>query len=380
MASIHRDKRGGSIYYCAYRLPNGKRVYRSTGTPVFQFALQFARNMDEAYHKAKLGRLTAEYLLQSYDEYCELVTGQRLKIVTVEEWAQRWLSERQKTKRASATFQKYEKTIRSFLDSLKDRAALNIKLLSDEDVIKFRDKLSKDGLATRTVNGNLSTLRTCISEAHALGYTSINVVSAVANLPEAQDGEITRQPFTLEQAKAIFYAAEGDWKGMCMVGLYVGARLRDAANLRWENIDLQKKQIRFRQRKTRKEVTIVMHEALHDFLLGLPAPDSEKEFLFPSLAGKATGGACGLSAAFAAIMKRAGVSGEVKEGKPGGNSLRSLSFHSYRHSLTSWLANAGVPVELRQQFTGHSSARQNQDYTHFEDAAMRAAIEKLPGM
>ena len=32
-----------------------------------------------------------------------------------------------------------------------------------------------------------------------------------------------------------------------------------------------------------------MHEALHEFLLELPAPDNGKSFLFPSLAGKDTG-------------------------------------------------------------------------------------------
>jgi hypothetical protein len=43
--------------------------------------------------------------------------------------------------------------------------------------------------------------------------------------------------------------------------------------------------------KTRQRIKIPMHDALHDFLLGLPAPDSGKAFLFPSLAGKSTGGA-----------------------------------------------------------------------------------------
>ena len=42
------------------------------------------------------------------------------------------------------------------------------------------------------------------------------------------------------------------------------------------------------------------------------------------------------------------------------------------------MANAGVPVEVRQKFTGHASAEMNQHYTHHEIETLRAAVEKLP--
>jgi len=44
------------------------------------------------------------------------------------------------------------------------------------------------------------------------------------------------------------------------------------------------------------------------------------------------------------------------------------------------MANAGVPVEVRQKFTGHASAEMNQTYTHHEIDTLRAAIEKLPAL
>jgi integrase len=116
--------------------------------------------------------------------------------------------------------------------------------------------------------------------------------------------------------------------------------------------------------------------------LELPAPDSGKAFLFPSLAGKRTGGKTGLSMAFKGIMGRARVRGEVARERTGekGRSVNTLTFHSFRHTLTSIMANAGVPVEVRQKFTGHASAEMNQHYTHTEIATLRGAIEKLPGL
>jgi integrase len=156
--------------------------------------------------------------------------------------------------------------------------------------------------------------------------------------------------------------------------------MKDVANLRWESVDLQSKWISFKAGKTRQRIKIPMHDSLHDFLLELPAPDSAKAFLFPSLAGKSTGGKSGLSMAFSRLMERAKVYGETVRERTGekGRSVNSLSFHSLRHTLVSLMANAGVPVEVRQKFTGHASAEMNQHYTHHEIETLRAAVEKLP--
>jgi integrase len=56
------------------------------------------------------------------------------------------------------------------------------------------------------------------------------------------------------------------------------------------------------------------------------------------------------------------------------------SGYSFRHALTIIMANAGVPVEVRQKFTRHASAEMNQHYNHHEIATLRAAIEKLPAL
>ena len=121
-------------------------------------------------------------------------------------------------------------------------------------------------------------------------------------LPENTDPG--RQPSNVDQVKALLSAASGDWKGAIMFALYTGARLADVGNMRWESADLQNKWISFKVGKTKQRLKPPMHDALHDFLLELAAPDTGKAFLFPSLAGKSTGGNSGLSMAFSRIMER----------------------------------------------------------------------------
>jgi integrase len=81
-------------------------------------------------------------------------------------------------------------------------------------------------------------------------------------------------------------------------------------------------------------------------------------------------------------MAKAGVASGTLREKAGkyGRKVAERSFHSLRHSYVTALSAAGVAVELRQKLAGHSSESQSLLYTHPEFAALRSAIEKLPGL
>jgi integrase len=186
-----------------------------------------------------------------------------------------------------------------------------------------------------------------------------------------------REIFTLTQVAKLVRSAPGDWSGAILLGYYTGARLSDVANMRWDAIDWRNKVIRFTPSKTKKPVTIPLHQDLERELLKSAGIGSAP--IFPSLVGGITGGKTGLSGRFAAIMKKAGIEG--KRLKPGGVRTRSsLSFHSLRHSFNSAMANAGVAQELRQKLTGHASAEMNAQYTHHELEPLRAAVAAIPSL
>ena len=380
MASLHKDPRGKSpFWYCAYRLPNGKRTFRSTKLTDRKAADEFCRRLEYASHESKAGRLIENRARELISEIVEHATGEPLRTYTAEDWLHEWLQGKEATK-AEGTFLKYENAINGFLTSIGNRAKFNVNQIAPRDVLRFRDAQILHGKNPSTTNDQVKIVRMAFTSARKLDYITHNPAEAVEMLPE--NAETAKQPFDIEQVKALLAAAAGDWKGAIMIALYTGARLQDVANMRWESVDLQNNWISFRAGKTKQRLKLPMHEALRDFLLELPTADTSKAFLFPSLAGKGTGGRSGLSMAFARIMQRAKVRGEVTRERAGkaGRTVNSLSFHSFRHTLTSIMANAGVPLEVRQQFTGHASAEMNQHYTHHEIATLRAAIEKLPAL
>jgi integrase len=378
MASVHKDPRGKSPYwYCAYRLPNGKRTFRSTKLTDRKAAEEFCRKLEYASHESKAGRLTEARARELISEIVEQTTGEPLLNYTADEWFCEWLKGKQATK-AEATSLKYSNAVNCFLASLGARAKLNVNQIAPRDVHRFQQGEIEAGKHPSTCNDHVKIARMAFTSARKLGYITHNPADAVEALPV--DSESPKQPFTLEQIKALLRHAEGDWKGVIMVTLYTGMRLKDVANLRWENVDLPNKWISFKAGKTRQRIKIPMHDALYDFLIELPAPDTGNAFLFPSLAGKRTSGKSGLSQMFKRVMEQAKVRGEIVRERQGesGRSVSTLSFHSLRHTLVSLMANAGVPVEVRQKFTGHASAEMNQHYTHHEIATLRAAVEKLP--
>jgi integrase len=192
------------------------------------------------------------------------------------------------------------------------------------------------------------------------------------------DSESTRRPFTVEEIQALLRSSEGDWHGAILVALYTGARLHDAANLRWESVDLDGRWISYKASKTRQRIKVPMHDALYRWLKkqirGIKAAP-----LFPELCGKSTSV---LSREFTKVMSRANVHGEIVRDRQGdsGRLVSSLGFHSLRHSYASMMANRGVSEEVRMKLAGHLSPDVHAGYTHHEAAVLRAAIAQLPAL
>src|SRR5260370_40264217 len=114
MASIHKDPRGKSpFWYCAYKLPNGKRVFRSTRCRDKKEAKAFCEKLAEASERAKTDRLTDDRARELISEISEVSTGKPLASYTAKAWFEDWL--KLKKAKSPKTLARYEQVVRDFL-------------------------------------------------------------------------------------------------------------------------------------------------------------------------------------------------------------------------------------------------------------------------
>jgi integrase len=398
MATLTKDSHERSPYWiCCYTAADGRRLKKSTKQTDRTKALEVCLALERAEGMAAQGTLTETRARELIGEVLERTSGDSLPFYTTEGWLRDWLRGKEVSK-SKNTHLKYSHTIESFIKGVGGRARLNIAAITPKDIESFRDAQIVSGKHPNTVRYLVKQLRIPFNAARRQGIITHNPAESV-ELPgkaKNEDGaEATRDVFAPKQVKALMNAAVirergkpvfdagEEWRGAILYAYFTGARLQDVANVTWSAIDLPAKTITYRAKKTGKLVTIPIHPELENYLLELAAPDSGKAFVFPKLAGRGTGGRSGLSMTFSRIMARAHVAGEVmhKPKKGGrGRTVRTLTFHSLRHSFNSAMANAGVSQEIRMKLTGHVSAEMNKGYTHHELEPLRAAVRAIPSI
>jgi integrase len=197
-----------------------------------------------------------------------------------------------------------------------------------------------------------------------------------------------REGFTLEEARAILAAAEGEGQAPLFAFiLYTGLRLGEALGLRWSDVDLEAGRVTVRHnrvlvgsrmvegtpKRARSVRTLALLGGAVEALRRQKAQQAEarlaageawrdEDRVFSTRDG---GGliASNVNRTFRRIRERAGV--------------RNLPPHSLRHATASILLAAGVPVAVAAKMMGHSVAMFCEIYADLlveatHDAARRA--------
>ncbi|MEK7949843.1 tyrosine-type recombinase/integrase [Luteolibacter soli] len=361
--------------------------------------------LSEAADAAARGELSEARAREIIAKMAEASTGEALRFYTVRSWAADWLSSKT-TGTKEATGRRYKTSIDAFLSFIATKADGRLEGLTKADVRGFRDSL-RTGRSAATVNFYMADVSGMLRAAVREGLLLASPAAALGKLPE--DDSLERETFTIAEVGRLVEAAGGqewqdkvysrsrdmekaaarsrDWQGLILAGFYTGARLGDCAGLTWSNVDLASGVLSFMPAKTsrkKKKLQIPLHPRLKTYLLEIK-PEIAKGPVFPCLHSRSVAGKTGLSGHFGAIAEAAGVDRRTvreatkdKKGKVVQRSVQARTFHSLRHSLTSQLANADVPEEIRMRITGHKSKETHQGYTAIERQTLARAVEKLP--
>jgi integrase len=266
----------------------------------------------------------------------------------------------------------------------------------------------------KKIMGSLSSL---LADAHEAGYVAQNVVRSLTSRKKKRSKAEQRRKLrvgvdipTPAEVKAIVGKLEGRWRPLIMTALFTGLRASELRGLRWEDVDLEKRELHVRQRADRyNEIDAPKSEAgerpvpLPPMLVSvlrewkLACPKGNLGLVFPNGAGHVENQGNIVNRGLVPALIAAGVCTITKDGKgevvldDKGEPVRVAKYtglHALRHFFASWCINRKVdgglelPGKVVQERLGHSTIAMTMDtYGHLfprgDDAAELAAAERL---
>lgn len=374
MASVHK-KKGSKYWFGAFTLPNGRRLLRSTKMTDRKRAQRIADEWDEAF-RAKVAAKQSQRVITAIHKE---LTGGAIPNRSFRQYAATWMSAKvQETSKSTQTF--YRAVIKSFETFLEGRSDVDLIEISAEEILAYRTSMA-GVVSGRTINHRLKVLRMIFGQAKADGFITDNTAEAVKAVRDVSKN--TRRPFTVDELRAILSVADDEWRSLILFGLYTGQRLGDLGVLTWQNIDTVSWTLRLTTRKTGRIQLVPIALTLREFVEKLDRPTDLKTPLHPRAFAdiQKYSRASTISQDFHNLMARAGlVEKKVhrKGATTGPRSISEISFHSLRHTATSWLKESGAGSAVVQDIVGHESAAISQIYTHITDDAKREALNRLP--
>jgi integrase len=376
--SIHRNPRSPrGVWYAYYRLADGRRVSRSTGTRDRTKARIIAEAWAAAEDAVADGTGTKERIEEILAETLKRVGIQSVERITVGAWLDDWLASKEQVSAATRTA--YTQTTREFKAYLGPQGIKRrLETIGEADIRGFVGGLRRDGRSAGTINKIVRQhLSIPFEKARKLGKIRFNPVMTTD--PEKVE-TVTKHTFSADQVAGMVAVADQDWSGAILFAYGTDARLQDVANLRWSSLDLEVGIVSFTERKTNRKAVIGLHADFLDWITAQSVPEAPAAFVFPTLANRSTSGRAGLSKTFAGLMDLAGIASvEIRHANTGkGRALRALSFHSFRSGAATAVFNGAALKEITRRVTNHAASGVVDRYIHHDIEAIRAATALIP--
>ena len=327
--SIYK-RNNSKFYYCEITI-NGKTVIRSTKTTKKSLALRFESQLRETlYSQQVLGEKPTIKLADAILEYS-------------------------RTKQGSVSQQNLNTQIRALNTQVCRVYPLNNELhgLNGGHLTRLITLRRQDGVSEGTIRLMLTTLKGVVNWSKSAGYLHPDNLA----IPKIRvNNQRTRILTDEEESKLLALLKSNnnpDDYDLVVLLLDSAARLNEIQQLRWDNVYLEKGEIRLWRTKTRTESILKLTDRSHAVLVGRFNQTIASGLIFPSTKG-------GLRRTTPKTIQKAykqlGLDGFVT--------------HSIRHSTASKLVNSGMSLFAVSKLLGHSNISMSQRYSHLEQSAV----------
>jgi integrase len=224
---------------------------------------------------------------------------------------------------------------------------------------------SKQTIAPVTVNIELGALRPCLNTAFRwkLIPSSPFAGQKLVSVPDQAPVFLSRNDFQ----RLLAMVAEEWLREIVVFALFTGLRRGELLNLRWNEVDLQRRVIYFQSNPTfptkqgRKRVIPLNNTAF--YLLQSKHGKDTLGYVF-TLNGKQV-----VDGRHTHAFKKAVRAAKLENGR--------LHFHSLRHTFASWLVQDGASLYEVQKLLGHSSSSVTEIYSHLQPEQMHSTVNRI---
>jgi len=339
---------------------DGSFSVRKDGTVMYRVTL------DDGERKAFYGK-TEKECRQKYKEYLDNKGVTIEKVVTVSDWAEKWLEIYKKGKVEYGTYHNYELYVKNhIIPDLGHLKLNNVRPAHIEEFFSHRTHLSES--ARRHIR---IALRGIFETAVDNKYCISNPVKPQKSLKKPEE---TIKIFTLDQLEKLISDAKAHKFGAyVLIPLYTGMRLGELLALQWGDIDLKHGIITVRQSravaeaggyenkttKNRKVRAVDIGEKLNEILSGMPMTGL---YLFSGELGRPISPVT-YNRRYKEVFEETG--------------NFYLSAHKCRHTYASELLHSGVDIRLIQELLGHTRISTTEIYTHVTLKDVKGSSDKL---
>jgi integrase len=293
---------------------------------------------------------------------------QPTRIATVAEFAKRWREEVLAKRKPS--------TVRSAHSHLDSHINPQLGKLRLDQICPENQQIFVNNLhdaSRKTVLNILSTLSSMLTTAKNWGYATREIELAKLVLPERNS--FVAPHFTRFQVESILSLAPEPWRTFFVLLALTGMRAGEALGLQWVDIDFDHKCIQIRRsawygklqstKSTKSAAPITLPDALANVLRKYkeewkPNPDG---FLFTTRNSRPPSSNKVVEYRLWLILDAL-------------NTPR-CGLHAFRHSVASFIVDAGYAPEVAQQHLRHSNARTTLGYIHLRGGITEQAMTDL---
>jgi integrase len=255
-------------------------------------------------------------------------------------------------------------------------------------VRQFEDELRREGRSAAMVKRTLVSLSSILAEAQERGLVAQNVMhrrrtkNGHAEKRQERKLEVGLDIPAVAEIRALIPHLGGKReRPLILVAVFAGLRASELRGLRWEDVNLERSELRVRQRADcfseigspkskagQRSVPLLpmVVNALREWRLACPA--SEGWLVFPGRGGKPLTHGAIIRYHWHPLQMRAGLTAVGKDGKP---EPKYGGLHALRHFFASWCINRvkdgglELPGKVVQERLGHSTIGLTMDtYSH----------------